>query len=525
MTPRRTFLLLAAVAPAVIAAVGLLWWAPAWWALLVVGPLVALGLHDCYQRSHSILRQYPVLGHGRYLAERIRPEIQQYFVESETNGAPFSREIRAVVYQRAKGDRDKLPFGTQLDVYEPGHEFLAHSMAPSPPSSNRTITIGGPHCTRPYQASLLNSSGMSFGALSAPAVRALCQGAADAGFAVNTGEGGLSPYHLESGADLIWQIGTGYFGCRTTAGAFDPVAFADKAAHPAVKAIEIKLSQGAKPGHGGILPGAKVTEEIAAIRGVAVGRTVISPPSHDTFSGPAGLIEFVGLLRNLSDGKPVGIKLCVGNPAEFEAVVDAMAATGAGPDFIAVDGSEGGTGAAPPELSDNVGLPLREGLAVVHRALVERGVRDRVSVIAAGKVATGFDMIRCVALGADACYSARAMMLALGCIQARRCHHNDCPVGIATQDPRRSTALVVADKAPRIARFHQETVDAFLELVGAAGCTEAAQIGPHHVHRRVDRTTFRSFAEIYGDPRRPPAGPTASSLTGAGATDLPVPAP
>lgn len=501
LTPRRMFFLFALTAPPVVLALSFVVWAPAAWALVPVGLVVVVGLRDAFQPQHSILRQYPVLGHGRFLAERIRPEIQQYFVESETNGTPFSREVRAIVYQRAKGERDKLPFGTQQDVYEPGHEFLAHSMQPAAKSDISRVMVGGPECTQPYEASFLNVSGMSFGALSRQAVQALGLGAARSGFAVNTGEGGITPHHLDTGADLIWQIGTGYFGCRTAAGDFDPNQFSTKAAHPNVKAIEIKLSQGAKPGHGGILPGAKVTTEIAEIRGVKAGTTVLSPPSHTAFTGPEGLLDFVRLLRNLSDGKPIGFKLCVGNPAEFTRLAQAMAETGIVPDFITVDGSEGGTGAAPPELSDSVGMPLREGLTCVHHALIETGVRDRVRLVAAGKVATGFDMIRCVALGADLCYSARAMMLALGCIQARRCHHNDCPAGVATQDPARAAALVVNDKAPRVARFHDETVAAFLELVAAAGCSTPADIGPEHVQRRVDRTTIRSFAEIYGNAR------------------------
>lgn len=522
MTPRRAFFVFAVVAPTAVGAVALTW-APAWWAMAPLLAVVAVGLHDAFQRRHSILRQYPVLGHGRFLAERIRPEIQQYFVESETNGAPFSREIRAIVYQRAKGQRDKLPFGTQLDVYAPGHEFLAHSMHPAPTSSEDRVTIGGPACTQPYSASFLNVSGMSFGALSAPAVRALGRGALDGGFAVNTGEGGLSPHHLESGADLIWQIGTGYFGCRSASGDFDPNAFRERAALPQVKAIEIKISQGAKPAHGGILPGSKVSEEIARIRGVRVGETVVSPPAHSAFTGPEGLLEFIRLLRNLSDGKPIGFKLCVGDPSEFVTLARAMATTGTVPDFIVVDGAEGGTGAAPPELSDSVGLPLREGLAVVHGALLDAGVRGDTRIVAAGKVATGFDMIRCFSLGADLCYSARAMMLALGCIQARRCHNNDCPVGVATQDPSRSAALVVSDKAPRVRRFHDETVHAFLELVAAAGCSHPAEIGPHHVHRRIDQTTIRSFAEIYGLGASTELHPAA--VTAAAPTPEPLPAP
>ncbi len=508
MNARHTFFGFSMVAPAVVAAAGIVW-TPALLALVVVLPIVVVGLYDAFQPSHAILRAYPVLGHGRYLAERIRPEIQQYFVESNTNGAPFSRATRETVYQRAKGERDKLPFGTQLDVYEPGYEYLAHSMYPKPaPVNADRVVIGGPSCTQPYSASLLNVSAMSFGSLSGQAVRALSKGAAAGGFAMNTGEGGVSPHHLSGGADLIWQIGTGYFGCRTATGEFDPDMFASQAAHPSIKAIEIKLSQGAKPGHGGILPGAKVTPEVAAIRRVPVGETVISPASHRTFDSAEGLMWFVAKLRELSGGKPIGFKLCVGRPSDVAALAEAMERTGVRPDFITVDGAEGGTGAAPPELSDSVGMPMREGLTLVHDTLLAWGMRDDVRVIAAGKIATGFDMVRALSLGADLCNSARAMMLALGCIQARRCHTNECPVGVATQDPARSVALVVDDKARRVQQFHHETIVNFLELVGAAGCGHPSELDRGHVHRRLDRLRVASYAEIYpGTPVDFPPGP------------------
>ena len=495
---RHVFLLVAAIWPLAVAGLGLV--EPrAFWLLVPTVPILALGLHDCFQTRHAILRSYPILGHGRFLAERIRPEIQQYFVESDTNGKPFSREVRAIVYSRSKGEEDKLPFGTQVDVYESGHEFLAHSLYPKDlTDADIRVDIGGPDTTQPYSASLLNISAMSFGALSDAAIVALSTGAARGGFAHNTGEGGVSPHHLRGGADLIWQIGTGYFGCRTTDGRFDPEMFAAQASDPAIKMIEIKLSQGAKPAHGGILPASKLTEEVASIRRVELGRDVISPPSHATFDTPDGLLGFVAELRRLSGGKPVGFKLCVGNRAEVLDVVGAMTTTGIVPDFIAIDGAEGGTGAAPPELSDSVGLPLREGLDLVHHALLDAGVRDRTKLIAAGKVATGFDMARCFALGADLCYSARAMMLSLGCIQARRCHTNECPVGIATQDKGRTKALVVADKATRVEHFHRETIRNFLELVGAAGCDHPSELSLRHIHRRIDQTTVVSYAQIYG---------------------------
>jgi len=497
LTPRQVFFIFAAVGPAASFAFAQ-FWAPGIWLFVGVVALVMVGLRDVTQTKRAILRQYPILGHGRYLAEHIRPEIQQYFVESDTNGAPFSRATRAVVYQRAKGDLDKLPFGTQLDVYAPGHEFLAHSIHPKPPAIDSRVSIGGPACTRPYSASVLNVSAMSFGALSAAAVTALSRGAAAGGFAVNTGEGGVSPYHLDGGADLIWQIGTGYFGCRAEDGAFDPEMFATTAALPAVKMIEIKLSQGAKPGHGGILPAAKVTPEIAEIRKVPLGTTVLSPPAHTAFSTVFELMHFVRELRMLSDGKPIGFKLCVGAASDVDLLIDAMHITGVTPDFITIDGSEGGTGAAPPELSDFVGIPMRDAINIVNTALLQNGLRSKVRLIASGKVATGFDIVRALALGADACGSARAMMLALGCIQARRCHTNECPVGVATQDPNRAKALVPSNKAGRVTGFHRETVAAFLELVGAAGCEHPSEIGLEHVSRRVDQTQVRSYAEIYG---------------------------
>ncbi|MGI9607734.1 MAG: FMN-binding glutamate synthase family protein [Acidimicrobiales bacterium] len=497
-TPRQAFFGFAVLSPLVVALLGLL--LPImWWALVPLCLAIAVGMHDAFQRSHAILRQYPILGHGRYLAEAIRPEIQQYFVESDTNGAPFSREVREIVYQRAKGQRDKLPFGTQLDVYEPGYEFIGHSMYPKTlVDADSRVTIGGPTCTQPYSASLLNVSAMSFGALSSAAITALSTGARRGGFAHNTGEGGVSRYHLAGGADLIWQIGTGYFGCRNDRGRFDPDMFAEQAEHPSIKAIEIKLSQGAKPGHGGILPGAKVTEEIAKTRRVPVGKDVNSPPAHTAFDSAHGLLEFVDELRTLSEGKPVGFKLCVGQPDEFRAVVDAMVESGIRPDFITVDGAEGGTGAAPPELSDSMGMPLREGLSFVHQTLVSAGERDGIRIIAAGKVATGFDVARCLSLGADLCYSARAMMLALGCIQARKCHTNHCPVGIATQDQGRAQALVVGDKATRVHQFHRETIANFIELLGAAGCSHPSELELAHISRRIDQQTIVSYEEIFG---------------------------
>ena len=494
---RRLYFAFALIAPIVI--VGLSFRFPgAWWAFVVVGPMIALGAHDLLQTEHSLLRVFPIIGHGRYLMEALRPEIQQYFVESNTDGMPFSREMRSAIYQRAKGQIDTLPFGTQRDVDRVGYEWMSHSMSPRPTMElDPRVEIGATTCTRAYRAAHLNVSAMSFGSLSANAILALNAGAKAGGFCHNTGEGGLSPYHLEPGGDLVWQIGTGYFGCRREDGGFDPERFADGCRHEAVKMIEIKVSQGAKPSHGGILPAAKLSREIAQIRGVPMGQDVISPPAHSVFSTPRGLLEFVARLRELSGGKPVGFKLCVGRQSEFLSICKAMVATGVHPDFITVDGSEGGTGAAPVELSNSVGMPLRQGLWFVNNALRGVGFRDRVRVIAAGKVATGFHLFRAIALGADLCNSARGMMFALGCIQALRCNLNTCPVGVATQDPAHAVGLVPEDKAPRVARYQAATVKAFLDMVGAAGLDSPSGIRPLHVCRRGSGTEVKSFAELY----------------------------
>ena len=494
---RRAFFLLLVVVPAAIVA-GATRWPGLWWSFVVIGPLVLIGLHDVLQRRHSLLRVYPVIGHGRYLMEALRPEIQQYFVESNIDGLPFSREQRSVIYQRGKGELDTLPFGTQREVYRPGFEWVGHSLAPkTAPKSPWRVCIGDGLSQQAYEASYLNVSAMSFGSLSRNAIRALNRGAKIDDFAHNTGEGGVSPYHLEAGGDLIWQIGTGYFGCRAADGSFDPERFAEQAQVDSIRMIEVKLSQGAKPGHGGILPAAKVSPEIARIRGVPLGQDVLSPPAHRAFDGPLGLLEFVTRLRDLSGGKPVGFKLCVGKPVEFLAICKAMLRSELLPDFITVDGTEGGTGAAPLELSNAVGMPLRQGLRLVDNALRGIGVRDKIKVIAAGKIVTGFDIFRAIALGADLCKAARAMMFALGCIQARRCNHNDCPVGVATQDPAREVGIDVEDKAQRVARYHRATLHSFAELVGAVGLDNPKQIGAHHLMRQLDADRACSYAEIY----------------------------
>ncbi|HFC04848.1 MAG TPA: FMN-binding glutamate synthase family protein, partial [Rhizobiales bacterium] len=450
------------------------------------------------QTTHSILHLYPVIGYVRFLFETIRPEIQQYFVESDTDGMPISREFRALVYQRAKGVRDTRPFGTIFDVYREGYEWVNHSLNPKHiHGENPRVRFGGPDCTQPYDASPLNISAMSFGALSKNAIQALNKGAKIGGFAHNTGEGGLSPYHLKYGGDLVWQIGTGYFGCRTPEGGFNEALFAEKAVQPAVKMIEIKLSQGAKPGHGGILPAVKLTEEIAEIRHVPMGHDVISPPSHTAFEGPAGLLEFVARLRKLSGGKPVGFKLCIGRKSEFLAICKAMIETGITPDFITVDGSEGGTGAAPVEMTNSVGTPLRDGLIFVHNALIGAGLRDNIRIIAAGKAVSAFHVLRLLALGADTVNAARAMMFALGCLQSRACNTDNCPTGIATQDPTRNRALDVDLKADSVARYQTSMVENLMELLAAAGIDKIEDLRPHHINHRIEGTDVQTYAQMY----------------------------
>ena len=474
------------------------WWPVLLWSWVVFGPIVAIGFYDYFQVKHTIPRNFPALGRMRYLMELIRPEIYQYFIESDTEGVPFDRDQRSLIYQRAKNVRDTVPFGTKEDVYETGYEWVNHSMAPLQhhPDDMR-ISIGGSDCIQPYSTSLLNISAMSYGSLSRNAVLALNEGARMGNFAHNTGEGGISPYHLEGGGDLIWQIGTGYFGCRDDSGKFCADLFAKNAAQDAVKMIEIKLSQGAKPGHGGILPGGKVTPEIAKIRNVPVGKDVLSPPGHSSFSTPIGLLEFVGKLRELSGGKPIGFKLCVGKRREFLSVCKAMLETGITPDFIAVDGGEGGTGAAPLEFSNHLGAPLYEGLIFVHNALVGCGLRDRVRIVAAGKVSSGFSILKLIALGADACYSARSMMMALGCIQALKCNSNHCPVGVATQDKQLEAGLVPSDKKVRVASYHRETITSFAEILGAIGLEDSSKLRPWHVMHRISSTETKHYGEMY----------------------------
>ena len=444
--------------------------------------LFLIGLMDVIQGSHSILRNYPLIGHLRFLLEYIRPEIRQYFLENDEEKIPFSRNQRAMVYSRSKKDNDKRGFGSIKSMYGPEGEWLGHSNSPCHPDLNSfRIQVGGSSCLQPYSLSVFNISAMSFGSLSPNAIRALNRGAKLGGFAHDTGEGSISSYHREFGGDIIWEIGSGYFGCRDDRGRFSEEKFSSQVADPQIKMVEIKLSQGAKPGHGGVLPGAKVTAEIAITRGVAVGEDCISPAHHAEFSSPLELMSFIARLRKLSGGKPVGFKLCVGQPWEFFGIAKAMLETGICPDFIVVDGSEGGTGAAPVEFTDHVGMPLREGLRLVHNTLVGINKRSEISIGASGKIISGYDIIRAIALGADWCNSARGFMFALGCIQSRSCHTDKCPTGVATQDLTRQRALVVPDKAERVFAFHKNTMASLAELIGSAGMMHPKQITPDYL--------------------------------------------
>jgi glutamate synthase domain-containing protein 2 len=458
----------------------------------------AIGVWDLLQTSHSLRRNYPILAHIRFGLEKIRPEIRQYFLESETDGTPFNRSKRAVAYQRAKGALDKRPFGTHQNIYGDNFEWINHSINPFPAGGHDfRVTVGDAECRQPYALSLFNISAMSFGALSANAIRSLNKGAKLGAFAHDTGEGSISQYHREHGGDLIWEIGSGYFGCRNDDGTFCDQRFAAQATSPQVKMIEIKLSQGAKPGHGGVLPGAKVTPEIAEARGVPLGIDCISPARHSAFATPLELMRFIVRLRELSDGKPVGFKLCVGHPWEFMAICKAMLESGIRPDFIVIDGSEGGTGAAPLEFVDHVGTPLREGLVLAHNCLVGAGLRDAIRLGASGRIITGFDLARLLALGADWCNAARGFMFALGCVQAQSCHTDRCPTGVATQNQWRQRALVVDDKAGRVHQFHQSTLAALADLVGAAGLMHPSELTPMHILKRISPSEVKSFAEVY----------------------------
>ena len=470
------------------------------WPLTLITALLSLvGLNDLRQSHHAVRRNYPILGNIRYLIETIRPEIRQYLLEGDDDKLPFSRAQRSLVYARAKNESAEKAFGTLNDVYKPGFEFISHSMLPveTPNPSSFRVAIGGPQCRQPYSASIFNISAMSFGALSANAIGALNKGAKLGRFAHDTGEGSISPYHREHGGDLIWEIGSGYFGCRTADGHFDPQRFAEQASSAQVKMIEVKLSQGAKPGHGGILPGHKVSAEIAETRGVNEGEDCVSPAAHTAFRSPVELLQFIGQLRELSGGKPVGFKFCLGHPWEFMGIAKAMLATGILPDFIVVDGKEGGTGAAPREFSDNIGVPMREGLMFVHNTLVGLNLRDKIRIGAAGKIVSAFDIASVLAIGADWVNSARGFMFAIGCIQSQSCHTNKCPTGVATQDPLRQRALVVPEKAERVYSFHRNTLHALAEMLAAAGLEHPEELKPKHLARRISPSEVRLFSQLH----------------------------
>ncbi|MEO9945974.1 FMN-binding glutamate synthase family protein [Paraglaciecola sp.] len=475
-------------------------WPGLLWSVLILLPVTATGIYDMYQTKHALWRTFPVVGRGRWVMEFLRPFVRQYFFESETDGVPINRMFRSVIYQRAKGQKDTVPYGTKLDTRQVGYEWIGHSMAAIHLDTHAIyprVKIGGPACKKPYQASIFNVSAMSFGSLSGNAIQALNKGAKLGDFYHNTGEGSVSPYHLQHGGDLVWQIGTGYFGCRDENGKFSDDLFAKMAAKDNVKMIEIKLSQGAKPGHGGILPADKNTIEIAEIRAVKPGTRVDSPPAHNAFKTPLAMMVFIQKLRDLSGGKPVGFKLSVGRKSEFVAICKAMVETNIKPDFITVDGGEGGTGAAPLEYSNSVGMPLVEALVFIRDVLVGFDLKKDIKIIASGKVFTGFHLVRNLALGADVCNSARGMMVALGCVQSLVCNSNECPTGIATQDPTLEAGLVVGDKATRIARYQKETVRACMDLIASAGLRDPRQINRTHIHRRVSQTEIKRYDEIY----------------------------
>ncbi len=500
MKAREQFILLSIILTVLILGVGT-FWQSALWSFIIIAPLIVMGVFDIFQKKHTIRRNFPLLGRFRYALEAVRPEIMQYFVETDTQGRPLNRIFRSLIYQRAKKENDTTPFGTQMNVYRSGYEWMDHSMyaknSPKEIGEFPRLVIGGVDCKQPYSSSLLNISAMSFGSLSKNAVMALNKGAKEGNFAHNTGEGGLSPYHLKYGGDLIWQIGTGYFGCRDEHGNFSDEPFKKGAMKEQVKMIEIKLSQGAKPGHGGILPASKNTVEISEIRHIEPHVDVHSPPAHSAFSGPIEFMHFIKKLRDLSGGKPIGFKLCVGKKQEFIDICKAMLSTGIKPDFITVDGGEGGTGAAPVEFSNSMGMPLREGLVFVHDTLVGFGLKKEIKVIAAGKIITGFHMARAIALGADGCNSARAMMLAIGCIQALECNKNTCPVGVATQNKSLMKGLVVEDKSIRTANYQEETIHSFLELIAASGLESPHDIKRKHINKRIGMYNVAKYEDIY----------------------------
>lgn len=472
---------------------GLSPWIAAPWAMLIL-----IGVLDLSQKEHAVRRNYPIIGNMRYLLESVRPEIRQYFFEGDQEKLPFSRSERSMVYRRARNISAEKSFGTLDNLYNQNHEFISHSMMPvSVDPKALRVKIGGPDCLKPYSASLMNVSAMSFGSLSANAVKALGRGAKRGGFAVDTGEGGCSEYHLAEGSDLIWEIGSGYFGCRNDDGTFSPERFSVTASNDSIIAILVKVSQGAKPSRGGILPGHKVSLEISRARGVRQGEDCISPPTHSAFDGPIGLLGFIQTLRNLSGGKPVGFKLCIGRPSEAAALVKAMLSTSIYPDFIVIDGSEGGTGAAPEEFTNNMGMPMRDGLVLMHNLLRGAGIRDRIKIGCSGKIISGFDILRALALGADYCNVARGFMFALGCIQSQSCGSNKCPTGVATQDPSRQRALDVEDRSKRVTNFHKNTMTAVAEILGAAGINSSEKLTAERIQKRVSDSKIVSYSSLY----------------------------
>lgn len=493
--------LLTMIVVALIAATALFFHRGQIWLWVVTVLLVALavrGIYDLFQHRHTLMRNYPLTAHFRWFFEYLRPFLRQYIVENDREGRPYNRDMRSLIYQRAKDVVDVKPFGTDLNVYDGEYQLVTHSMAPRPkPDPDFRVSIGNAACKQPYEASLLNVSAMSFGSLSAPAIESLNLGAQRGGFYHDTGEGGISPYHIKHNGDLVWEIGSGYFGCRDKDGHFDRELFKKQAQRDQVKMIEIKLSQGAKPGHGGVLPAAKVNREIADTRKIPLNQDCVSPSYHTAFSTPRELLEFAASLRQDSGGKPVGVKLCVGHPWEVLAICKAMLETGIHLDFIVVDGGEGGTGAAPEEFSDHIGMPLREGLLLVRNALVGTGLRKHVRLGASGKVYSAYAMAVNMALGADWCNAARAFMLSLGCVQTKKCHTDKCPTGVATQNQNRQRGLVVAEKAPRVANFHRHTLDHLAELIAAAGLDHPGELHPHHLFHRHDATRLVTLDKMY----------------------------
>ncbi|MFK5892947.1 MAG: FMN-binding glutamate synthase family protein [Pseudomonadota bacterium] len=496
---RQIFILYSLICIFVTAFLGS-FWASFFWLYIIIIPLLLIGLYDMNQRKHTLWRNYPLIARWRWIMEALRGPMHQYFIEPDTGGSPTNRMFRSLVYQRAKKQLDTNPLGTKVDVYRVGYEWMDHSLSALNENDidcDLRVNIGGSECKQPYNASLLNISAMSFGALSENAILALNAGAKIDNFAHNTGEGSISPYHLHPGGDLIWQIGTGYFGCRSKNGEFSEKLFKKSSSLDSVKMIEIKLSQGAKPGHGGILPASKNTPEIAKIRNTKAYTQVNSPPSHSAFSTPIEMMLFVKKLRDLSAGKPIGFKLCLGRRSEFIAICKAMIKTGIKPDFITVDGGEGGTGAAPLEYSNSVGVPLRDALAFVVDCLMGFGLKKDIKVIASGKIMTGFHIIKNLALGADLCNSARGMMLALGCIQSLECNKNKCPTGIATQNPKFTAGLVVEDKKQRVANFHHETIKSVRELLAASGLDKTKLLNRSHIHRRVSEIQTLRYDQVF----------------------------